>query len=46
MEMPSRRRLLAHLRARDADAAVLEMTKFLQRLEVKYLDLWNERQKA
>jgi GntR family transcriptional repressor for pyruvate dehydrogenase complex len=44
--LPSRRRLLKHLRARDADAAVLEMTKFLQRLEVKYLDLWNERQKA
>jgi len=43
--LPSRRRLLAHLRARDADAAVLEMTKFLQRLEVKYLDLWNERPK-
>jgi len=44
--LPSRRRLLKHLRARDADAAVLEMTKFLQRLEVKYLDLWNERQKG
>lgn len=44
--LPSRRRLLKHLRARDADAAVLEMTKFLQRLEVKYLGLWNERQKA
>ena len=44
--IPSRRRLLKHLRARDGDAAVLEMTKFLQRLEVKYLALWNERQKA
>lgn len=44
--IPSRRRLLAHLRARDADAAVKEMTSFLQRLEVKYLALWNERQKA
>ncbi|MDB5826706.1 MAG: uncharacterized protein JWQ73_926 [Variovorax sp.] len=43
--LPSRRRLLKHLRERDADAAVLEMTKFLQRLEVKYLALWNERQK-
>lgn len=44
--LPSRRRLIAHLRARDADAAVLEMTKFLKRLEVKYLALWNERQKG
>jgi DNA-binding FadR family transcriptional regulator len=44
--LPSRRRLLAHLKARDADAAVLEMTKFLQRLELKYLDLWNQRQKT
>lgn len=41
--LPSRRRLLKHLRDRDADAAEQEMTKFLQRLEIKYLDLWNSR---
>jgi len=44
--LPSRRRLLKHLRERDADAAALEMSKFLKRLETKYLALWNERQKA
>lgn len=43
--LPSRRRLLKHLRDRDADAAEQEMTKFLQRLEIKYLDLWNSRTK-
>ena len=44
--LPSRRRLLKHLRARDADAAVLEMTRFLQRLQTKYLDLWTARKVA
>ncbi|OSZ74744.1 FadR/GntR family transcriptional regulator [Hydrogenophaga sp. IBVHS1] len=43
--LPSRRRLLKHLRDRDADAAEQEMTKFLERLEIKYLDLWNSRAK-
>jgi len=44
--LPSRRRLLKHLRDRDADAAEAEMTKFLERLEIKYLDLWNSRAKS
>lgn len=38
--IPSRRRLLKHLRARDSEAAVAEMTRFLKRLQTKYLDLW------
>lgn len=42
--LPSRRRLLKHLRARDADAAVAEMNKFLQRLQANYMELWNSRQ--
>ena len=41
--IPSRRRLLKHLRERDADAAVAEMSKFLERLQAKYMDLWNSR---
>jgi GntR family transcriptional regulator, transcriptional repressor for pyruvate dehydrogenase complex len=41
--LPSRRRFLKHLRERDVDAAVAEMTKSLQRLQAKYLSLWNER---
>jgi DNA-binding FadR family transcriptional regulator len=44
--LPSRRRLLKHLRARDADAAVAEMSKFLERLQTKYMDLWNSRTQA
>ena len=44
--VPSRRRLLKHLRARDADAAVAEMTKFLERLQANYMDLWKLRQKG
>jgi DNA-binding FadR family transcriptional regulator len=44
--LPSRRRLLKHLRARDADAAVAEMSKFLERLQAKYMDLWNSRTQA
>jgi DNA-binding FadR family transcriptional regulator len=43
--LPSRRRLLKHLRARDADAAVAEMTKFLKRLQANYMELWNSRKK-
>jgi len=43
--LPSRRRLLKHLRARDADAAVAEMSKFLDRLQANYLQLWNSRKK-
>jgi GntR family transcriptional repressor for pyruvate dehydrogenase complex len=35
--LPSRRRLLAHLRARDADSAVMEMQKHLERLHRHYL---------
>jgi len=42
--LPSRRRLLKHLRARDADAAVAEMNKFLQRLQASYMELWNSRE--
>lgn len=41
--LPSRRRFMKHLRARDADAAVQEMAKLLQRLHSKYLTLWTER---
>ena len=41
--LPSRRRLIKHLRERDADAAVTEMSKFLERLQAKYMDLWNSR---
>ena len=44
--LPSRKRLLKHLRARDADAAVAEMSKFLERLQAKYMDLWNQRQQG
>jgi DNA-binding FadR family transcriptional regulator len=43
--LPSRRRLLKHLRARDANAAVAEMSKFLGRLQANYMELWNSRQK-
>jgi len=41
--LPSRRRLLKHLRARDANAAVAEMNKFLERLQANYMELWNSR---
>jgi DNA-binding FadR family transcriptional regulator len=44
--LPSRRRLIKHLRDRDADAAVAEMTKFLERLQSKYMDLWKSRADA
>lgn len=43
--LPSRRRLIKHLRARDADAAVAEMSKFLRRLQANYMELWNSRNK-
>jgi GntR family transcriptional repressor for pyruvate dehydrogenase complex len=41
--LPSRKRLLKHLRARDADAAVAEMKKFLLRLQADYMALWASR---
>lgn len=41
----SRQRFLRHLRRRDADAAVAEMTELLERLHVNYLSLW-QRQEA
>ena len=44
--LPSRRRLIKLLRERDADGAVAEMTKFLERLQAKYMDLWNSRAAA
>lgn len=44
--MPSRRRLLKHLHARDSAAAVHEMTRFLKRLEANYLELWSARQRS
>ncbi len=44
--LPSRERLLRHLRARDADAAVAEMTKFLERMQRSYLALWQARLKS
>lgn len=36
--LPSRRRLLKHLAARDAGAATAEMTRFLERLQAGYLN--------
>lgn len=39
--IPSRRRFLRHLRARDADKAAAEMTRFLKKLHAKYMKLWN-----
>ena len=41
--LPSRRRLIKHLRERNADAAVKEMSKFLERLLANYMALWNSR---
>lgn len=40
----SRRRLLKHLRDRDADAATSEITRFLERLHRDYMERWNNRQ--
>lgn len=44
--LPSRRRLLKFLRARDTESAVKEMTKLLVRLQVHYLALWSEHKAA
>jgi len=41
--LPSRRRFMKHLRARDATAAVAEMTKTLARLQTRYMDQWSAR---
>lgn len=40
--LPSRRRLIACLRARDAEGASREMAQFLERMQARYLTLWNE----
>jgi len=42
--IPSRRRLLKHIRARDTSAATTEMTKALKKLHVQYLAQWTTRQ--
>lgn len=42
--LPSRRRFMRHLRNRDADAAVNEMTKLLERLHASYLSQWEASQ--
>ena len=39
--LPSRRRFMKHLRARDAAAAAAEMKKALARLQTKYMDQWD-----
>lgn len=39
--LPSRRRFMKHLRARDAQAANAEMTRHLARLHTKYLASWD-----
>ena len=44
--LPSRKRFMKHLRARDADAAVAEMTKVLGRLQSNYLAQWSAQQDA
>ena len=44
--LPSRRRFMKHLRARDAAAAVAEMTKALVRLQTKYMAQWSARSAA
>lgn len=41
--LPSRRRFMKHLRARDAAAAAAEMKKALARLQTKYMDQWDAR---
>ncbi|MBL8359190.1 MAG: FadR family transcriptional regulator [Rubrivivax sp.] len=40
--LPSRRRFLKHLRARDAEAAAAEMTRFLERMQQGYLAQWKD----
>lgn len=42
----SRARLLAHLRRRDANAAVAEMTELLESLHVHYLSRWQRQETA
>jgi hypothetical protein len=37
---------MKHLRARDADSAVAEMTKVLGRLKTQYLSQWDARSAA
>jgi len=44
--LPSRDRFMRHLRARDADAAVAEMARFLQRMQKAYLAQWKQRAAA
>jgi len=44
--LPSRRRFMKHLRARDAAAAAAEMAKALSRLQTKYMDQWSARSVA
>lgn len=44
--LPSRRRLLAQLRARDAQAATAEMVDLLRRLHQEYMVRWNQREKG
>ena len=44
--LPSRRRFMKHLRARDAAAAAAEMKKALDRLQTKYMDQWDARSAA
>jgi DNA-binding FadR family transcriptional regulator len=39
--IPSKRRLLRHLRARDAERAVAEMTRFLEKLHARYMERWS-----
>jgi GntR family transcriptional regulator, transcriptional repressor for pyruvate dehydrogenase complex len=44
--LPSRKRFMKHLRHRDADAAVAEMSRHLRRLHTQYLALWTEQKAA
>lgn len=44
--LPSRKRFIKHLRARDVDSAVAEMTKVLGRLKTQYLSQWDARSAA
>ena len=44
--LPSRERFMRHLRARDATAAVAEMTRFLARMQRSYLAQWKARLKS
>ncbi|MGE0333244.1 MAG: FadR/GntR family transcriptional regulator [Ramlibacter sp.] len=44
--LPSRKRFMKLMHARDADGAVAEMTKALTRLQTKYMDQWDARAAA